>query len=592
MELKRLFIEFFKKKEHAHISSASIVPENDPTCLFTTAGMHPLVPYLLGEKHPEGSRLVNVQKCLRLTDIENVGNKTHHTFFEMLGNWSLGDYFKEESIKWSYEFLTEELKISVEKLGVSVFVGDEDAPSDDVAADVWRSLGIADDRIAFLPKEDNWWGPAGETGPCGPDTEIFYWSDNTTMPPAKFDPTDKRWVEIWNNVFMEYNKLQDGSFVPLSQKNVDTGMGVERVTAVLQGFDDNYMTEVFQPIIRKIEELSGKSYSSDEYKRPMRIIADHIRAVVAIAGDKAGIKPSNTDQGYILRRLIRRLTRFARTIDIDVNSDFEEQLADIAIGQLSDYYPEFLENRDAVIDILKAEKDKFNRTLEKGLREFEIIVERLKKEGSLEIEGRVAFRLYDTFGFPLEIICDLAQEQTICVDTAGFNECFKKHQEISRKGSEQKFKGGLADNSVKTARLHTATHLLLAALQNVLDPGIYQKGSNITPDRLRFDFPYPEKLTDEQIKEVEDWVNRVIELDIPICCEEMDFEQAKRIGAIGAFEERYGERVKVYSIKDFSSEICGGPHAARTGELGKFKIVKEQSSSAGVRRIRAIIEDK
>lgn len=592
MELKQSFIDFFKQKGHAHIASASVIPENDPTCLFTTAGMHPLVPYLLGEKHPQGRRLVNVQKCIRLTDIENVGNKTHHTFFEMLGNWSLGDYFKDESIRWSFELLTDVLGISVEKLGVSVFAGDNDAPKDEAAADIWRKLEIPEERIAFLPKEDNWWGPAGETGPCGPDTEIFYWSDKNVSPPKEFDPSDKRWVEIWNNVFMEYNKLADGKFAPLSQKNVDTGMGVERVTAVLQGFDDNYMTEIFQPIIRNIEKLSGKSYNCEEFKRPIRIIADHVRAVVAIAGDNTGIKPSNTDQGYILRRLIRRLTRFARTIGIDVKSDFEEGLVDIVVNQLGGYYPEFIQNRDVVVEVLKTEKDKFNRTLEKGLKEFDKIVNSIKAEGNNVIQDKVAFRLYDTFGFPLEIICDLAEEQGMCVDVPGFNECFKKHQEISRKGSEQKFKGGLADNSVKTSRLHTATHLLLAALKNVIDPSIYQMGSNITPERLRFDFPYPDKLTDEQIRKVEDWVNTAIQHDVPICFEEMNVEQAKAAGATGVFDERYGEKVKVYSMGDFSKEICGGPHASTTGELGMFKIVKEQSSSAGVRRIKAVIEDE
>lgn len=590
MNLKKAYIEFFEKNGHARIPSASVIPENDPTCLFTTAGMHPLVPYLLGEKHPQGRRLVNVQKCIRLTDIERVGNKTHHTFFEMLGNWSLGDYFKNEAIKWSYEFLTGVLGIPVEKIGVSVFAGDEDAPRDEVAAGIWRSLGIPESRIAYLPKEDNWWGPAGETGPCGPDAEMFYWSDTKNPPPEKFDPEDKRWVEIWNDVFMEYNKLADGKFLPLTQKNVDTGMGVERTTAVLQGFDDNYMTEIFQPIIREIEKASGKSYSVEEYKRPMRIIADHIRAVVAIAGDRKGIRPSNTDQGYILRRLIRRLTRYARTIGIDVKSNFDEKLVDVVVGQLGEDYPEFIENRNTVVEVLRAEKEKFNKTLENGLKEFEKIVAKLKGEKRDTIEGKAAFRLYDTFGFPLEIICDLAQEQGINVDVEGFNSCFNRHQEISRQGSEQKFKGGLADNSVQTARLHTATHLLLAALKAVLDKDIYQKGSNITPERLRFDFPYPEKLTDEQIKRIEDWVNEAIARDVPVTCEEMGIREAKESGATGIFDDRYGEKVKVYSMGNYSKEICGGPHAARTGELGRFRIIKEESSSAGVRRIKAVIE--
>lgn len=592
MNLKQAYIEFFQKNGHTRIPSASVIPENDPTCLFTTAGMHPLVPYLLGEKHPQGRRLVNVQKCIRLTDIERVGNKTHHTFFEMLGNWSLGDYFKNEAIKWSYEFLTGVLGIPVEKIGVSVFAGDEDAPRDEVAAEIWRSLGIPESRIAYLPKEDNWWGPAGETGPCGPDTEMFYWSDTKNPPPERFDPGDKRWVEIWNDVFMEYNKLADGKFVSLTQKNVDTGMGVERTTAVLQGFDDNYMTEIFQPIIREIEKASGKSYSVEEYKRPMRIIADHIRAVVAIAGDRKGIRPSNTDQGYILRRLIRRLTRYARTIGIDVKSNFDEKLVDVVVRQLGEDYPEFVENRNTVVEVLRTEKEKFNRTLENGLKEFEKIVGKLKQENRNMVDGRTAFRLYDTFGFPLEIICDLAQERGINVDVDGFNTCFSRHQEISRQGSEQKFKGGLADNSVQTARLHTATHLLLAALKAVLDKDIYQKGSNITPERLRFDFPYPEKLTGEQIRRIEDWVNEAIAQDVPVTCEEMGVHEAKESGATGIFDERYGEKVKVYSIGNYSKEICGGPHAARTGELGRFRIIKEESSSAGVRRIKAVIENK
>lgn len=590
MNLRKSYIDFFKTKEHANIPSASIIPENDPTCLFTTAGMHPLVPYLLGQKHPAGTRLVDVQKCIRLSDIEEVGDKTHHTFFEMLGNWSLGDYFKKESIEWSFELLTEVFKIPIEKLAVTVFAGDSDAPKDEYSASVWKGLGIPDERIAYLGKEDNWWGPAGETGPCGADTEIFYWSDHNNPAPKVYNPEDKRWVEIWNNVFMEYNKTQEGNFIPLEKKNVDTGMGLERVTAVLSGVDDNYMTEIFQPVIRKVEELSGKSYSDEENKRAMRIIADHIRAIVMIASDDKSVRPSNTDQGYILRRLIRRLTRYAKMLGIDINSNFDQELAKIIASQFGEVYPEVLRNSQSVIEMLKNEKEKFNKTLEHGIKEFEKIVDKMIINNEKEISGEVAFRLYDTFGFPVELTIELAEEKGLSVDTKGFEERFKQHQEISRQGAEQKFKGGLADASEQTTRLHTATHLLLAGLREFLGEDVFQKGANITAERLRFDFSYPQKMTPEQIKQVEDYVNDVIKKDIVVSYEEMGVKEAKTLGAMGVFDERYEEKVKVYTIGDYSKEICGGPHANRTGELGSFKIVKEEASSAGVRRIKGILE--
>lgn len=589
MNLKDAYINFFKSKGHTHIPSASIVPENDPTCLFTTAGMHPLVPYLLGQKHPGGTRLVDVQKCIRLSDIEEVGDKTHHTFFEMLGNWSLGDYFKKESIEWSFELLTAALKIPIERLAVTVFAGDSDAPKDEYSASIWKGLGIPEERIAYLGKEDNWWGPAGETGPCGSDTEIFYWSDTKNPAPKVYDPEDKRWVEIWNNVFMEYNKTTEGKFIPLEQKNVDTGMGFERTTAVLSGVDDNYMTEIFQPIIRKIEELSGKKYSDDENKKAIRVIADHIRAVVMIASDDRTIRPSNTDQGYILRRLIRRLTRSAKMLGIDINSNFDQEIANIVISQFKDYYPEVGRNSQSVIDMLKAEKEKFSKTLEHGLKEFEKIVDRMKANNENIIQGEVAFRLYDTFGFPVELTVELAEEKGLKVDTKGFEERFKQHQEISRQGAEQKFKGGLADASEQTAKLHTATHLLLAGLRKYLGEDVFQKGSNITAERLRFDFSYPQKMTPEQIKEVEDYVNKAIAADVVVTCEEMGVKEAKSQGAMGVFDDRYEEKVKVYTIENYSKEICGGPHANRTGDLKSFKIIKEEASSAGVRRIKGVI---
>ena len=589
LNLKDVYINFFIGKGHAHISSASIVPENDPTCLFTTAGMHPLVPYLLGEKHPEGTRITDFQKCIRLNDIENVGNKTHHTFFEMLGNWSLGDYFKKEAISWSFEFLTKVLNIPLERLAFTAFEGNEASMRDEESVCLWKSLGVPDDRIAYLPKEDNFWGPAGETGPCGPCTEMFFWSDNTMEAPKLYDPNDKRWVEIWNDVFMEYNKTETGIYEPLSQKNVDTGMGVERTTALLCGVDDNYMTHIFRPLIEKIEVVSGKSYNDEENKRAMRIISDHIRAIVIISGDDRTIRPSNTDQGYILRRLIRRLTRYAKMLGIDINSNFDEELAEIVINQFEGYYPELVKNKNEIVEMLKNEKEKFGNTLEKGIKEFEKIVLKMNEVGDKIVSGEIAFRLYDTFGFPIEITEELSLERGLTVDVTGFGEKFKIHQEISRKGAEQKFKGGLADTSEQTAKLHTATHLLLAGLKKYVSTDISQKGSNITSERLRFDFNCEQKLSPEQINQVEGFVNDIISKNITIVCEEMTLGEARDSKATGVFGDKYGEKVKVYTIGEYSKEICGGPHANNTGELVKFKIEKEQSSSAGVRRIKAVI---
>jgi alanyl-tRNA synthetase len=547
--------------------------------------MQPLVPYLMGENHPLGTRLTDVQKCIRLTDLESVGDKTHHTFFEMLGNWSLGDYFKKESITWSYEFLTKTLNIPLEKLAFTVFKGNDIVSADEESSSIWQSLGISKDRIAYLGEEDNWWGPAGTTGPCGPDTEIFYFRSKDPVPTI-FDPKDERWVEIWNNVFMQYNKDENGNFIPLTKKNVDTGMGVERTVAVLEGVDDNYLTSIWIDIIKKIEELSNHSYSDENYTKSMRIVADHIRTSVIISGDKSGIKPSNTDQGYILRRLIRRMIRHAKKLDIDVNTNFEEQLALLIINKYS-YYDELIINKNTILEVLKSEKEKFNRTLEKGLREFEKIISHLTEN---IINKDLAFKLYDTYGFPIELTEELALERNIKVDTEGFKEKFKEHQEKSRIGAEQKFKGGLSNTSDMNIKYHTATHLLNAALKKVLGPNVHQKGSNITDERMRFDFSWDYKMTNEQIKEAENLVNSYIESGIEVKKEEMTKEEALRTGAEAMFIDKYGDVVSVYIIDNISKELCGGPHVKNTNELGHFKIIKEEASSAGVRRIKAILE--
>ena len=586
IDLKETYLKFFESKGHKIIPSAPIIPENDPTCLFNTAGMQPLVPYLKGEPHPEGKRLTDVQKCFRTNDLDSIGDTTHHTFFEMLGNWSLGDYFKKESISWSFEFLTKKLEIPVEKLAVTVFKGNDIVPADTESAEIWESLGIKKDKIAFLSEEHNWWPNMEMLGPCGPDTEIFYWRSEEPVP-EKFDEENENWVEIWNNVFMQYNHEEHGKFTPLKNKNVDTGLGVERVTAILEGYTDNYKSSVWKDVIKKIEEISGLSYENEEYTRSMRIIADHIRAIVIIAGDDAGIKPSNTDQGYILRRLIRRTIRYAKKLNIDINSDWEQQLAELIINKYSKYYGELERNRSDILETLKNEKIKFNRTLEHGLKEFEKVVKNIDGD---TINKDIAFRLYDTFGFPIELTEELAGELGLKVDTEGFKQKFAEHQEKSRKGSTGKFKGGLASTGEMETKYHTATHLLNAALKKVLGPHVHQKGSNITAERMRFDFSHPAKMTDEEKKQTEDLVNEYIKMAIPVEKLEMKKEDALKMGAEAMFIDKYGDIVSVYKIGDVSLELCGGPHVKNTSELGHFKIKKEEASSAGVRRIKAILE--
>ena len=583
MNLKDLYIDFFVSKGHRQIPSAPVVPENDPSVLFNTAGMQPLIPYLMGQPHPYGTRLVDYQKCIRTNDLDSIGDKTHHTFFEMLGNWSLGDYFKKESIGYSFEFLTKVLNIPIEKLAVTVFKGEGNIPRDDVSAEVWKSLGISEDRIAYLGVEDNFW-IAGDSGPCGPDTEIFYFRSDDEIP-QKFDPKDERWVEIWNNVFMEFYKDNSGNITELPKKNVDTGMGYERVVAVLEGVTDNYLSSVWIDIIKKIEELS--KYSYEENPTSMRIIADHIRTAVFILGDEAGIKPSNTDQGYILRRLIRRAIRHAKKLEIDENSNWEVIIANMIIDKYAKYYHELTKNKDVILEGLTNEKIKFNKTLAKGLKEFEKITSNLDTK---TLNKDLAFKLYDTYGFPIELTVELAKEQGINVDVEGFKEKFKAHQELSRTASSGKFKGGLAGDSEKEIKYHTATHLLNAALKVVVDKNVHQKGSNITSERMRFDFSCDHKLTDEEKQKTEDLVNQWINEGLDVTITEMSKEEALKSGAECMFIEKYPDIVTVYSIGDISKELCGGPHVKNTSELGKFKIIKEEASSAGVRRIKAILE--
>lgn len=586
INLKDAYLKFFESKGHKIIPSAPIIPENDPTCLFNTAGMQPLVPYLKGEPHPEGKRLADVQKCFRTNDLDSIGDTTHHTFFEMLGNWSLGDYFKEEAIAWSLEFLTKHLHIPMERLAVTVFKGNNIVLADNESAKIWKKNGIKEERIAFLGEDDNWWPNMELTGPCGPDTEIFYWRSNEEIP-EQFDPNNENWVEIWNNVFMQYNHETDGTFVPLKNKNVDTGLGVERVTAILEGHTDNYKSSVWKDIISKIEEISGLSYNDEKNARAMRIIADHIRAVVMIAGDDAGIKPSNTDQGYMLRRLIRRAIRYAKKINIDINSNWEQTLAEMIIEKYSKYYSELARNKKAILEVLQDEKIKFNRTLEKGLREFE---KETKNLDGTEINKDIAFRLYDTYGFPIELTEELAMENGLTVDTEGFKQKFAEHQEKSREGASQKFKGGLASTGEMETKYHTATHLLNAALKNVLGDHVHQKGSNITAERMRFDFSHNSKMTEEEKQKTEDLVNEYIQMAIPVEKLEMKKDEAIAQGAEAMFLDKYGDIVSVYKIGDVSMELCGGPHVHNTSELGHFKIKKEEASSAGVRRIKAILE--
>ncbi|MDO4389942.1 MAG: alanine--tRNA ligase [Eubacteriales bacterium] len=637
-DLRSLFLNFMQKKGHALIPSASIIPENDPTVLFTTAGMHPLVPYLQGQKHPMGKRLTDVQKCIRTGDIDEVGDNSHLTFFEMLGNWSLGDYFKKEAISWSWEFLTspEYLGIEPERLAFSVFAGDEDCPRDEEAASYWKQAGVKEDHIFFLPKENNWWGPAGITGPCGPDTEMFIITDKPPCGPDCSPACDcGRYLEIWNDVFMQYDKQKDGTFKPLSQKNVDTGMGLERTFCVLKGVKSVYDTSIFAGIIGKIQELSGKKYGSDEETtRAIRIIADHMRTATFIIGDDRGVTPSNVDQGYVLRRLIRRAVRHG--MKLGMPQGFTCEIAKVIIAQYKGTYPELESHGEFILEQLKLEEERFSRTLKKGVAEFEKVVGNIQrtrealeaakaektpesagklrptpemqpiiaalKDGTATdemfdrvlstldtIDGRSAFKLYDTYGFPIEITTEMAAEQGLKVDTEGFDERFKQHQATSHAGAEHRFKGGLADASEETAKLHTATHLLQAALRKVLGDEVHQKGSNITAERLRFDFSFGRKMTDEEKAEVEKLVNEAIQAAVPVVCEEMTVAEARAQGAMGLFESKYGERVKVYTMGKYSKEICGGPHARNTGDLKSFKIKKEEASSAGVRRIKAVI---
>ena len=582
MNLKDLYIDFFISKGHKQIPSAPVVPENDPSVLFNTAGMQPLIPYLMGKEHPYGTRLVDYQKCIRTNDLDEVGDTFHHTFFEMLGNWSLGDYFKKEAITWSFEFLTTVLNIPKERLAVTVFAGNDIIAKDTESIEIWKNLGI-DPKHICPTENDNFW-IAGETGPCGSDTEMFYWRSNDPVPEV-FDPEDARWVEIWNDVFMQYNKKADGTVEDLPKKNVDTGMGYERVVAVLEGVNDNYQSSVWKDIINIVEKVSNKPYVGNE--KSMRIIADHIRTAVFISADVSGIKPSNTDQGYILRRLIRRSIRHAKKLDIDINSDWEQKIAIAIMDKYDKYYNELKENRNVVLDVLKNEKIKFNRTLEKGLREFEKITNNITDK---KLNKDLAFKLYDTYGFPIELTVELATEKGIEVDIDGFHEKFKAHQELSRTASAGKFKGGLSGNSEIETKYHTATHLLNAALKLVIGPDVHQKGSNITSERMRFDFNCDHKLTDEEKKKAEDLVNEWINEGIDVVCTEMSKEEAIKSGAECMFIEKYPDIVTVYSIGNVSKELCGGPHVKNTKEIGHFKIKKEESSSAGVRRIKAIID--
>ena len=588
-ELRKLYLDFYHSKGHAIIDSASLIPENDPTVLFTTAGMHPLVPYLLGEKHPAGNRLTDVQICVRTGDIDEVGDASHCTFFEMLGRWSLGDYFKKDAIAWSYDFMLNKLGFDKDKFAVTVFAGDEDCPRDEESASYWREVGIPAERIFYLNKKHNWWGPAGVTGPCGPDTEMFIDTGKPKCSPECSPACDcGKYLEVGNDVFMQYFKNAEGKFEPLKQKNVDEGLGLERLLCILNGYKSVYETDLFSFAIKKLEELSGKKYGEEEQMTvAMRIIADHTRTATFLLGDVKGISPSNVDQGYVLRRLIRRAMRYCRTLGVDDSALVE--LARLYVEKYKEAYPYIKENEERIVRELETEKDKFAKTIEQGLKEFDKIVAHLP-ENMTVFPGKTAFRLYDTFGFPIEMTEELAKEKGYTLDRNGYDKAFSDHQALSKAGAEQKFKGGLADGGEFTARLHSATHLLNAALKKVLhDDGINQRGSNITAERLRFDFNFPRPLTAEEIAEVEKLVNEEIKKDTEVKLEEMTVEEAKAQGAVGVFTSKYGDVVKVYTI-GFSKEICGGPHAKRTGELGTFKIVKEQSSSAGVRRIKAVLE--
>jgi alanyl-tRNA synthetase len=588
-----MYLNFFKEKGHAVIGSASVIPSNDPTVLFTTAGMHPLVPYLMGQAHPAGRRLANVQKCIRTGDIDEVGDDTHCTFFEMLGNWSLGDYFKEEAIAFSFEFLTSEkyLNIPLKNLSVSVFAGDRDAPRDEASAKIWRERGLPESRIFYLPKANNWWGPAGITGPCGPDTEMFFTKNKPCGPDCSPACDCGNYIEIWNDVFMEYFKTAGGKYDKLSQKNVDTGMGLERVLCTINNLKSVYDTDVFSAALKEIEKCSGLKYkdASGETKKSFRIIADHVRTATMILGDRNGITPSNVDQGYILRRLIRRAVRFGRNINLQSGSLSKIALCFVKVYK--DIYPELLTNQEKITAELDKEEQKFSAALSTGLKEFDKITGRLAAQNIGVIGGKTAFRLYDTFGFPIELTVELSKERGFNVDTAGFAECFAAHQELSKAGAEQKFKGGLSDASEATARLHTATHILLAVLKRFYgSETVNQRGSNITAERLRFDFSFPRKLEAGELKKIEEEVNKIISENLEVTVNEMPLDEAKRLGATGIFDDKYESKVKVYKIGGASLEICGGPHAANTRELGRFVIQKEESSSAGVRRIKAVLE--
>ncbi len=588
-QLREKYLNFFASRGHAIISGASLIPENDPTVLFTTAGMHPLVPYLLGEPHPAGQRLTDVQKCVRTGDIDAVGDTCHLTFFEMLGNWSLGEYFKKEAITWSFEFLTQELGFSPDQLSVTVFEGEGAIPRDNESIEIWKSLGIPEARIYALPKADNWWGPAGATGPCGPDTEMFIDTGAASCGTACRPGCHcGKYIEIWNDVFMQYNKTASGTYEPLRQSNVDTGMGVERTICMMNGYSTVYETELFAPLMTKIRELSTLRPDSEEQRvRAERIIADHMRTAVFILGDpKGGVKPGNLGANYVLRRLIRRSVRYAKLLGIETG--YAGTLAELVIDNYSHVYPELAHNRTTILAELTAEELRFEKTLTSGQREFDKIADALIAHQQTTLSGRTAFKLYDTYGFPLEFTEELAQERGLAVDRAGYDQAFEKHQELSKQGGNT-FKGGLADNTLVTTRLHTATHLLHKALQIVLGEHATQKGSNITPERLRFDFTHPDKMTPEQIQQVEDLVNEQIKRNLPVTVETMSIEAAREGGATALFAAKYGEQVKVYAAGDFSREVCGGPHAETTGELGGFKIKKEESSSAGVRRIKAVI---
>lgn len=580
--LRRMYLEFFRERGHAIIGGAPLIPEHDPSVLFTTAGMHPLVPFLLGEPHPAGKRLANYQKCVRTDDILEVGDEVHLTFFEMLGNWSLGDYWKDEAIRWSYEFLTARLGLDPERLYVTCFAGDEDAPRDDEAAAVWRDLGIPDERISFLPKKDNWWGPAGAVGPCGPDTEMFY-DMEPDGPQGETPASNKaRFWEVWNDVFMQYDKQPDGRYLPLRQRNVDTGMGMERTLAVLTGAPSVYETELFAPIMDR-----ARSFARGVEPYALRVVVDHIRAATFILAE--GILPGNLDQPYVARRLIRRAVRYGR--ELGIRGHFLGSLAEVVIGMMGDAYPELPQHRDHVLTALDEEETRFQRTLERGEREFAKAVERARLDGRHELPGPAVFRLYDTYGFPPELTEELARREGLAADMEGYRRAFEEHQERSRQGAAARFKGGLAERSPETTRLHTATHLLQAALRRILGEHVEQRGSNITVERLRFDFAHPTRLTPEELRAVEALVNEQIALDLPVTWREMTLEEAREAGAIGLFEGRYGDVVRVYAAGGFSLEVCGGPHVEHTGELGRFRIVKEEGIGAGLRRIRAVLED-